>query len=105
MTSIHYDGPDTSQQEHLSPEFHVLEDANAGHWIKEAFYSFVYVLKQWQARCQKETYENSITYLTITLLPLIVNQTDLSNLVSIYKELLQKSLCVERSALIPVHED
>ncbi len=49
--------------------------------------------------CQK------ITYLTITLLPLIVNQTDLSNLVSIYKELVQKSLCVERSALIPVHED
>jgi hypothetical protein len=62
MTSIHYDGPDTSQQEHLSPEFHMLVDANPGHWIKEAFYSFVYVLKQWQARCQKETYENSITY-------------------------------------------
>jgi hypothetical protein len=77
----------------------MLVDANPGHWIKEAFYSFVYVLKQWQARCQK------IAYLTITLLPLIVNQTDLSNLVSIYKELVQKSLCVERSALIPVHED
>jgi hypothetical protein len=61
MTSIHYDGPDTSQQEHLSPEFHMLVDANPGHWIKEAFYSFVYVLKQWQARCQKETYENGIT--------------------------------------------
>jgi hypothetical protein len=61
MTSIHYDGPDTSQQEHLSPEFHMLVDANPGHWIKEAFYSFVYVLKQWQARCQKETNENSIT--------------------------------------------
>jgi len=61
MTSIHYDDPDTSQQEHLSPEFHMLVDANPGHWIKEAFYSFVYVLKQWQARCQKETYENSIT--------------------------------------------
>jgi hypothetical protein len=37
MTSIHYDGPDTSQQEHLSPEFHMLVDANPGHWIKEAF--------------------------------------------------------------------
>jgi hypothetical protein len=61
MTSIHYDGPDTSQQDHLSPEFHMLVDANPGHWIKEAFYSFVYVLKQWQARCQMETYENSIT--------------------------------------------
>jgi hypothetical protein len=52
-----------------------------------------------RSRCQK------ITYLTITLLALSVSQTELSNLVSIYKELVQKSLCVERSELIPVHED